>query len=78
LYDREWQTAMREHDRVVLTVDVPGEKLVAGHVGIVVHIYGEGGAYEVEFGSLDDKTIAIVTLERSQVRQVERRAISHA
>jgi hypothetical protein len=71
-------TTIREHDRVVLEVDVPDEKLAAGDVGTVVHIYRDGGAYEVEFVSLDGETIAIVTLERSKVRPVERREITHA
>lgn len=71
-------TTINEHDRVVLTVDVAGEKLTAGDVGTVVHIYGDGEAYEVEFVSLNGETIAIVTLERSQVRPVERREITHA
>lgn len=67
-YPLSWNqmTTIREHDRVVLTVDVPGEKLAAGDVGTVVHIYGEGRAYEVEFVSRDGETIAIVTLERSR------------
>jgi hypothetical protein len=71
-------TTMREHDRVVLTTDVPDEKLTAGDVGTIVHIYDEGKAYEVEFVSLDGETVAIVTLERSRVRPVERREITHA
>lgn len=69
---------MKEHDRVVLTVDLPAEKLTVGDVGTVVHMYGEGEAYEVEFVSLDGETIAIVTLEHSKVRSVERREITHA
>lgn len=71
-------TTIREHDRVVLTTDVPAEKLTAGDVGTVVHIYADGGAYEVEFVSLDGETIAVVTLELSRVRPVEHREIAHA
>lgn len=70
--------AINEHDRVVLTVDLPGEKLTAGDVGTVVHIYPEGKAFEVEFVSLEGETVAVVTLERAQVRSVERREITHA
>lgn len=71
-------TTIREHDRVVLTTDVPAEKLTAGDVGTVVHIYADGDAYEVEFVSLDGETIAVVTLERCGVRPVEHREITHA
>jgi hypothetical protein len=70
--------AINEHDRVVLTVDLPNEKLTAGDVGTVVHIYPEGKAFEVEFVSLEGETVAVVTLERAQVRPVERREITHA
>ena len=70
--------AINEHDRGVLTVDLPGEKLAAGDVGTVVHIYPEGKAFEVEFVSLEGETVAVITLERARVRPVERREITHA
>lgn len=70
--------SIREHDRVVLKTHLPGEKLAPGDVGTVVHVHREGKAYEVEFVALDGKTVAVVTLERSQVRPVERREIAHA
>jgi len=43
-----------------------------------VHVHHDGKAYEVEFVSLDGETVAVVTLERAQVRPVERREITHA
>ncbi len=69
---------IKEHDRVVLTTAVPGEGLTAGDVGTVVHVYGDGRAYEVEFITLDGQTAAVVTLEASQVRSVAPREITHA
>ena len=69
---------IREHDRVVLTTDLAGEKLAAGDVGTVVHVYQDGTAYEVEFVALDGESVAVVTLERAQVRPVEHREITHA
>jgi len=69
---------IREHDRVVLTTDLPSDKLAAGDVGTVVHVHGAGKAFEVEFVALDGETVAVVTLERAQVRSVERREITHA
>ena len=44
---------IKEHDCVVLTTDLPAEKLEAGDVGTVVHIHKDGAAYEVEFMTLD-------------------------
>lgn len=70
--------SIREHDRVVLKADLPAEKLAAGDVGTVVHVHRDGKAYEVEFVALDGETVAVVTLEHSQVRPVERREITHA
>lgn len=70
--------SIREHDRVVLKTDLPAEQLTAGDVGTVVHIHRDRQAYEVEFVALDGETVAVVTLERSQVRPVERREITHA
>lgn len=71
-------TAMREHERIVLTVDLPDEKLVAGDVGTVVHVHRDGAAYEVEFLALDGETVAIVTLDAKQVRPIEHREMTHA
>ena len=45
---------IREHDRVVLKTPVPAERLEAGDVGAVVHVYRDGQAYEVEFVTLDN------------------------
>jgi hypothetical protein len=69
---------IKEHDRVVLAVDVPSESLVTGDVGSVVHVYHDGQAYEVEFTTLEGKTAAVVTLEVGQVRPVGKREITHA
>lgn len=69
---------LKEHDRVVLTTDLPSEKLAAGDVGTIVHIHRDSAAFEVEFVSLDGETLAVVTLESAQVRPVSRREITHA
>ena len=66
-----------EHDRVVLTTDLPAEKLEAGDVGTVVHIHKGRAAYEVEFMTLDGHTVAVATVENSQLRPVSSRDISH-
>jgi hypothetical protein len=51
---------IKEHERVVLTAPVPALGLEAGDVGTVVHLYGDGLAYEVEFTTPDGKTAAVV------------------
>jgi hypothetical protein len=50
---------IKEHERVVLTVAVPDERLEAGDVGTVVHVYRDGQANEVEFVALDGHTAAV-------------------
>lgn len=69
---------IKEHERVVLTVAVPEERLEPGDVGTVVHIYRDGQAYEVEFITLDGHTAVVATLEAFQVRPVSSREITHA
>ena len=69
---------INELQRVVLTGPVPKESLETGDVGTVVHVYGDGKAFEIEFATLDGHTAAVVTVEASQVRLVGRREITHA
>ena len=69
---------MKEHERVVLKTALRAEGLEAGDVGTVVHVYGDGKAYEVEFVTLAGHTAAVVTLEAGQVRPVTRREMTHA
>jgi len=69
---------IKEHDCIVLTADLPGENLLAGDVGTVVHIHKGGAAYEVEFFTLAGQTVAVATVEASDVRPISKRDISHA
>ena len=68
---------IKEHHCVVLTKNLPKEKLEAGDIGTVVHIHTGGTAYEVEFMTLTGETVAIVTVEASQVRALNRRDLAH-
>jgi hypothetical protein len=58
--------------RVVLTTDVPEDRLQAGDVGVVVEHYRprrdapEG--YEVEFFSATGETVAVVSLPATSLR----------
>jgi hypothetical protein len=58
---------LHEHDTVTLKVDVPEDRLVAGDVGAVVHVYPERDCYEVEV--LDDggRSRGVVTLRGDQL-----------
>jgi hypothetical protein len=69
---------IKEHEKAVLTVDLPGYNLKAGDVGVVVHVYSRGNAYEIEFFTLDGHTLDVVTVESSQVRPISSMEIMHA
>ena len=44
----------------------------------VVLVHGNGAAFEVEFVSYDGHTVALLTLERKQVRPLQTNDIPHA
>lgn len=69
---------IKELDVVVLTAAIPNEGLEPGDVGTVVHAYRDGQAFEVEFTTVDGKTVAVATVEAWQVRPVGEREITHA
>jgi hypothetical protein len=69
---------IKELDRVVLTAPILAEDLESGDVGTVVHVYADGQAYEVEFLALDGHTVAVATVEASQIRPVSAREVTHA
>jgi hypothetical protein len=69
---------IKEHDRVVLRVDLSNEGLKTGDVGTVVHVHSGEKAYEVEFVTLDGHTEAVVTLRAADVRSVRKHEITHA
>jgi Domain of unknown function (DUF4926) len=69
---------IEELDLVVLKRDLPAERLTAGDVGTVVLVHQKGAGYEVEFTTLSGETVAVVTLDASDVRQVGAREMAHA
>jgi hypothetical protein len=69
---------IRERDSVVLTRDLPSSGLIAGDVGVVVHVYPGGGAYEVEFLRYDGTTMGVETLTADSVRPAGTRDVPHA
>ena len=66
----------RENELVVLTRDVQSSGLIAGDVGTVVGVYGNGG-FEVEFVTADGKTIAVETLSGADIRSRRDHEILH-
>jgi len=68
----------KEHDRVILTTDLPKEGLRAGDVGTIVHVHRRREAFEVEFLALDGHTVTVATVMASDVRPVTARDITHA
>ena len=68
---------INEHDCAVLTADLPGEGLETGDVGTVIHIHKGGAAYEVEFTTLDGRTLTVATVESKKLRPVSRRDVAH-
>lgn len=68
---------IREHESAVLTADLPSAGLMEGDVGVVVHVYGAGEAYEVEFIAFDGNTVAVETLDAEKVRPIRARELPH-
>jgi hypothetical protein len=66
-----------EHAQVVLKRPLPSLGLEPGDVGVVVHTYGKGAAYEVEFLSLDGNTIGVSTVKAVDLRQASGQAVLH-
>lgn len=76
---------LKEHERFVLTEDVPEKGLTAGDLGtvVMVHKAGEGNyagpdGYTAEFTYLDGRTRTIVGLSPKQVRPIEKGEVARA
>lgn len=68
---------LEEHSQAVLNKPLPNLGLEPGDVGIVVHVYNQGAAYEVEFRTLDGHTIDLETLDAADLRQARGDAVVH-
>jgi hypothetical protein len=69
---------IRELDRVILERDLPEFGLRRGDLGTVVLVHNGGAGYEVEFMTLGGETVAVTTLEKTEVREVKGSEIAHA
>jgi Domain of unknown function (DUF4926) len=73
------ENKIKNYDRIILTVNLLKEGLAIGDVGVVVDTYEGGKVFEVEFMTLDGSdTIAVVTLESTQIRAIPARVLMHA
>jgi Domain of unknown function (DUF4926) len=68
---------IKEFDRIVLTEDLPTLGLVKGDIGVVVMIHQGGEGFEIEFITLTGESIGVETLNKTQVRPIGNREISH-
>jgi hypothetical protein len=68
---------IKELDTVVLKHDILKYGLVEGDIGVVVHCYTDGDAYEVEFVTAEGRTIAVLTLALNDVRLMNSKEILH-
>jgi len=68
---------LKEHTQVVLKKPLPSLGLEPGDVGVVLHVYRQGAAYDVEFLTLDGHTICVETLKASDLRQASGSAVVH-
>ena len=68
---------IKELDTVILSRNLPGHRLKQGDIGAVVHCYKGGESFEVEFITGQGKTIAVLTLNKEDVRLMEDREILH-
>lgn len=66
-----------ELETVVLTHDIKEHGLTEGDMGAVVNIYDNGKAAEVEFLTATGRTVALLTLNPSDVRRVKKNDILH-
>ena len=68
---------LKEHTQVVLRKPLPNLGLEPGDVGVVVNVYENGTAYEVEFLTMDGHTIGLETVEAVDLRPAIGNAIFH-
>lgn len=68
---------IKELDRVALTEDMPKYGLKRGDIATVVLVHEIPG-YELEFFTLDGRTLAVVSAHPHQVRPIGKREVAQA
>ncbi|MEI6392787.1 MAG: DUF4926 domain-containing protein [Verrucomicrobiota bacterium] len=69
---------IKELDCVALAADLPDYGLAVGDVGAVVHVYGGGHSYQVEFTTFDGSTVAVAKVSADHIRPLGDKEIHHA
>lgn len=67
----------KELETVILTHDIKKHGLSEGDMGAVVNVYDDGKAAEVEFVTATGKTVALITLTSSDVRDLKQNDMLH-
>ena len=68
---------IEELESVVITRDFPEYGLNRGDIGVVVHCYKDGVAFEVELGTGKGETVGVITLAARDVRSTHSNEILH-
>ncbi len=68
---------IEELEAVVITRDFPEYGLNRGDIGVVVHCYKDGVAFEVEFVTGKGETVGVITVEANDVRPIHSNEILH-
>lgn len=68
---------IKEHERVVLTEDLPEHNLKMGDIGVVIMIHDNHIGYELEIFSANGHTLDVVSVHAHQVRPVKRHDVLH-
>ena len=68
---------IRELETVVLARNIDRYGLKRGDIGAVVHCYKDGATFEVEFVTAEGRTIALLTLDRTDIRPIGGREVLH-
>lgn len=74
---------IKEHDRVILTHDLPAEGLQSGDVGTGMHVHARRKSFAVACVSLTGVTLtgvtaAVATVAPAHLRAAHRHEIAHA
>lgn len=67
----------KDLETIILTHDIKKHGLREGDMGAVVQVYDDGKAAEVEFVTAMGRTVALVTLTPSDVRETKQNDILH-
>jgi hypothetical protein len=68
---------IKELETIVLSRNIPEYGLSRGDIGAVVHSYKGGDTLEIEFVTGEGHTIAVVTLDATDVRPMNANEILH-